>query len=1082
VVVDRELVGETARPAAETQALSKAEGGGGPVAFYAINMVETAPASSLPDAAASVAQGQPGVEINELNDAQVKQHAEGDLPFVPTDRASVQAAVATSPTALFSFEGNPVGNNAPPDTEGAIGPNHYVEYTNLQVGVYDKATHALIGSRFLLSSLFAKLGGICAATDDGDPIVLYDKLANRWILSQFGFVALNVPPYHQCVAISKTPDPKGAYYAYDFQLPGQEFPDYPKFGTWPDAYYMTTNQFFQGGNFDGGGAFAFDRAKMLVGDPSATGIYFNLCFTTGHCSPTHPEGIFGMLPSDFDGLTPPPVGTPNAFAYITSVLFGDPTNGIRIFYFTPNFTTPASSTFAERAGSSYGSPEVPTAAYDPRVPGGRQHVTQPPPAGNVDRLDSVGERLMYRMQYMNFGGGVEKLVTNITANISGVNPVNGANFKAAVHYFDIQRTSPSSAYAINDEGTYAPTTADHRWMASAAADNSADVAVGYSISSLTIHPSLRFAGRLPGDPAGTLGPEQSLFEAVGVQRGTSNRWGDYSAMQLDPTDFCTFWFTSEYYTSTTLTFNWQTRIGALKFPTCVSPAMGTLSGTVTYCQGGLPVVGAVITVSDGHGGVTNVSGNYSINLPPGSYTVSATDPAINCGPSASQSITITNGETTPADFCLTGTPLIDLVGESFDDSGGNNNGVINRDECVKVSTTLMNDGCFPETGISAVLSTSTPGVVVDQPSSAYPDLVINASGANLTPYRIHTTPSFVCGTPIAFTLTETSTLGGLRVFNFSFPTCQGVPQTFSGTLTNTDPVAPNGRMGRNGIISSCGAAKACPGSLNTNMAYDNFSFANTSAATECLTITLDASSCPAALIDAAYLDSFDGTNLCAHYLGDAGGSAALTSFQVNVPAGHNMILSIQQVSTAAGFCPAGYSGTVTGFIDNTSAGGQLDELSPAKVWVGLKNSDDVGTKFDLKAEVFENGSSVPVGSGETDNVSGGSSGFNNAILDTINLALSGPSVLPGTLSIKLSVRVAATSGHSSGTARLWYNDSQADSRFDVSFCDVTTNLHLLNGFVLGTSAGAGPKKTIDVFVSRTGGNPWKPFGTWAKTF
>src|SRR5262249_28884997 len=186
---------------------------------------------------------------------------------------------------------------------------------------------------------------------NGDPIVLYDKLADRWLLSQFGFTAPDSPPYHECVAVSKTPDPTGAYYAYDFVLPGHEFPDYPKLATWPDAYYMTTNQFFQGSSFDGAGAFAFDRARMLVGDPSPGAIYFNLCFTPGHCAPNHPEAITGMLPSDFDGLTPPPAGTKNIFSYPLSVSFGNATDGARLFEFTPNFTTPSSSTFDERADS-----------------------------------------------------------------------------------------------------------------------------------------------------------------------------------------------------------------------------------------------------------------------------------------------------------------------------------------------------------------------------------------------------------------------------------------------------------------------------------------------------------------------------------------------------------------------------------------------------------------------------------------------------------------------------------------------------------------------------------------------------------
>ena len=455
--------------------------------------------------------------------------------------------------------------------------------------------------------------------------------------------------------------------------------------------------------------------------------------------------------------------------------------------------------------------------------------------------------------------------------------------------------------------------------------------------------------------------------------------------------------------------------------------MGRLTGNVTYCQNGQPIKGAVITVSDGHGSATIADGSYSVNLPPGNYTVTATDPFANCATSASQNITISNGGISTANFCLTGTPLINFISAAFDDSAGNNNGFINRDECFKVNAVIENDGCFPETGISAVLSTSTAGVVVDQAFSTYPNLAINASGGNATPYRVHTTPAFVCGTPINFTLTETSAIAGVRVFGFSFPTCGGgASQSFNGTLVNTDGVATAGRLGRNAVSSVCGTAKGCPGAFDANPRFfDTFTFNNPAAVSVCLTVTLDQSICGNALLAAGYLDSFNGANLCLNYLGDAGGSANTSSFSVDVPAGHNLVLAIQQ-STVGLFCPGGYSGTVTGFLDNSDAGaGHLEALSPAHEWLGLKNSDDVGTNFDLLAEVFRNGALV--GSGQVNNVPGGSSGFNNAKDRAITLALTSPGTDPvcagDTLSIKLSVRVTATGGHRSGTARLWYNDA-----------------------------------------------------------
>ena len=250
------------------------------------------------------------------------QFVPDSLDFLYKDGAADSALQADMPQSLNmpaplrSFEGNSFQDNvdagfgylSPPDTNGDVGPDHYVQMTNLLVRVWDKDGNPLTAP-FKLSSLFTPLGGQCAAPDVGDPIVLYDPLADRWLLSQFAFASTSSPPYHECIAISKTGDPTGAYWLYDFVTPGNEFPDYPKLGVWPDAYYMTTNQFLLGGNFDGAGAFAFERVKMLAGDPTASLIYFNLNLAS------HPEAIGGMLPSDLDGLTPPPPGRPNTFAY-----------------------------------------------------------------------------------------------------------------------------------------------------------------------------------------------------------------------------------------------------------------------------------------------------------------------------------------------------------------------------------------------------------------------------------------------------------------------------------------------------------------------------------------------------------------------------------------------------------------------------------------------------------------------------------------------------------------------------------------------------------------------------------------------
>src|SRR2546430_9149877 len=220
-------------------------------------------------------------------------------------------------------------------------------------------------------------------------------MADRWFITQFAFLGLTTPPYHQCVAISKNSDPGGVYLTHDFQTPGNEFPDYGKFGVWPDGYYMTVNQFTNGGPFNGVGVYALDRQKMLVGDPTAIFIYFNENLAA------HPEGFNSTLPSDQDGLEAPPPGAPNVFAYLISDEFEAPPfnkDALRLFNFHADFAVPANSTFIER-------PESPVlvAAFDPRSNSGRANIKEPPPAVTADYLDTIQYHLMNRLQYRNRG-------------------------------------------------------------------------------------------------------------------------------------------------------------------------------------------------------------------------------------------------------------------------------------------------------------------------------------------------------------------------------------------------------------------------------------------------------------------------------------------------------------------------------------------------------------------------------------------------------------------------------------------------------------------------------------------------------
>ena len=572
-------------------------------------------------------------------------------------------APAAIPAPLASFEGISNQDNfgvyagyvIPPDTVGDVGPNHYVQAVNLLFRVFNKTGTALTAP-LPISTLFASIGGICATTDDGDPIVLYDPLADRWLITQFA----DATPAHQCVALSRTGDPTGSYFLYDFPMPNNKFNDYPKFGVWPDAYYMSDNQFAP--DFQGAGVFAFNRTKMLAGDPSAGYIYFDL----QALDPT----IGSLLPADVDGLTLPAAGAPNVFAYFTATEFADAQDGLRLFNFHADFATPGNSTFTER-------PESPVlvASFDPTMnessDGGspdcssglrwnfEDDIPQPDASGLADcrRLDSLSDRLMFRLQYRNFGTH-ESLVTthSVDVNFSALSSSSG--HKAGVRYYELRRALPGGSFAVNEQASFAPDT-QHRWMGSAAMDASGDIAVGYSVSGSSTFPSIRYAGRLAGDPPNGLAQGETTLQAgSNLSETTLSRWGDYSMMAVDPVDECTFWYTTEYTAplagcTGTSTRCWRTRVGSFRFPSCATPARGTIQGTVTDAGTTAPIAGARVVISAAGAAYetgTGASGTYSRLLSPGSYTAVASAPGYTA--SAPAGVVISNGNTTTQNFAL----------------------------------------------------------------------------------------------------------------------------------------------------------------------------------------------------------------------------------------------------------------------------------------------------------------------------------------------------------------------------------------------------------------------------------------------
>lgn len=446
--------------------------------------------------------------------------------------AIAQAAVAAPQLSapLVNFEGQGKGlagfnvTSGAPDAIGAIGRNHYVQAVNFQLAVFNRLGQPVFGP-VTTSTLWSGFAGECANTNDGSPSVRYDRIADRWVISQVSSHG-GAGPFFQCVAVSTSPDPTGTYHRYQF--PYSALNDSPKLSLWPDAYYFTFNMFAPGTfAFLGGKACALDRAKLLTGAAATM-----QCFDTG------PQ--FGnLLAADFDGARLPPAGAPNLHVALTK-------DALATWQFHVDFATPTNSSFT-------GPTMVPVEAYTPLCSSG-PCVSQP---GTTQTLDSLGDRLMGPLSYRNFGTHESLVVTHaVTAGTSG-----------GVRFYELRTPATPSLF---QQGTYAP-DANYRWMSSAAMDKTGNLAIGFSTSGSTLSPSIRYAGRLANDPAGTMPQsETTLIAGTGAQTGLS-RWGDYSSMSLDPTDDCTLWYTQQY-VATTGAFNWHTRVGSFRFASCVAPA------------------------------------------------------------------------------------------------------------------------------------------------------------------------------------------------------------------------------------------------------------------------------------------------------------------------------------------------------------------------------------------------------------------------------------------------------------------------------------------------------------------------------
>ena len=487
-----------------------------------------------------------------------------------------------TPVPGLNFDGvsAPAGR-AVPDTNGAVGATQYFQWVNVDFEVFDKTTGASVYGPADASTLWTGFAP-CNATDDNDVVVEYDKMANVWVLEQH--VAQTSGANYQCVAVSTSSDATGTYNRYVFPLPSN-FPDYPKISVWPDAYYLTMNEQSSTGAALGAYVCALDRIRMLAGSAATA-----QCFQLG-------STYNSLLPADMDGTIAPPAGAPNYLMNLGA-------NSLNLWKFHVDWVTPSNSAIT-------GPTNLPVATF---LNGCKASSNCAPQQGTTQMVDGIGDRLMFRLAYRHFADGHESLVAT-----------HSINTPTAVRWYEVQ--NPGGAPYVFQQGTFVPDS-NYRWMGSIAMDQMGDIGLGYSVSSATMFPAIRYTARLQSEPLNTLEVEGSIIEGTGSEVG-SNRWGDYSAMTVDPVDDCTFWFTSEYF-PVSGDYNWHTRIASFYFPPCTGNPPVTLAPNGLYF------------------------GNVSLGVTSATQTVTLTN---------RQSIPLNISSITPAgdyaetDNCVSGSPI-----------------------------------------------------------------------------------------------------------------------------------------------------------------------------------------------------------------------------------------------------------------------------------------------------------------------------------------------------------------------------------------------------------------------------------------
>lgn len=705
---------------------------------------------------------------------------------------ALQGTVGTlvNTTAGLGFDGVPTNGYAPPDTNMAIGPNHIVQWVNVRFAVYDKSGNRLSGPTNG-NAFWSGFGGPCETQNSGDPIIQYDAVADRWIASQF---TTSGPPYYQCFAVSQTPDPLGTYnrYAYAFS---DGFNDYPKIGVWKNSYLASYNMFSStSGGWLGPRICAYDRAAMLAGTSAV-----QECFNPG-------SAYGSLLPSDIDGGTA--FAPPSNTAYFLD--YGN--NSLLLWRFTPDFVTPSNATLT-------GPVSIAAASFSPAGGG----VPQP---GTTNTLDTLSDRLMYRLAYRNFGT-YEAMVVNhsVTAGTS-----------IGVRWYEIR--NPLTSPSIYQQGTYAP-DATYRWMGSAAMDKKGNIAIGYSASSSTLYPSIRYTGRETTDPLGTLQAEQNVITSGGSQTGSLHRWGDYAAMRIDPTDDCTFWFTTEYLPASG-TFNWNTRINSFKFNSCTASTSPDFSIAATPSSVAVKL-GATAAYTVNTTALNSYSGTVSLSVTGLPANTTASFSPVSIAGTGSSTLSVVTTTATPAgsytltitgtDGTLTHTSAVTLVVQDFAVSATPSSTAVNTGSAASytVNTSALNgytgtialtvsglptgaSATFTPASVSAGAS-STLSVTTNSATTPAGNYTLTITGndgtvsrsANVTlvvrDFTVSASPSSQ-SVSLGGSTTFTTTIGQLNGFNSSVAlSVSGLP---SGATASFSPASITGAGNSTLTISTTG--------------------------------------------------------------------------------------------------------------------------------------------------------------------------------------------------------------------------------------------------------------------------------------